>query len=575
MARSVTGRERGDLLGDVHSFMWKFPFLFKVGQHANSMQSLKIGGHYFPYAWIISALILIGGSPYSFGAPPVISSAVKASIRSRVDNGYTPSIVIGMVNKDGRSFYGYGQTSYDSSRSPDEHTIYEIGSVSKILTTSLLADLWLNGEVDLDDFVEDYLPDEVSMPSRNNRRITLEHLATHYSGLPANPETLAGNDTTNPFVPFGVDLLYNYLNNHTLTRRPGVSFEYSNLGLGLLGHVLGISQNQSFEALLKERLLNPLGMSETMISWDVSKNEQRAIGYSGVVERPFFKMESLESAGAVLSNVHDMLTFAEYQIGLKESPLNDAFKEAHKKRVNTGQTGVDLGLGWFILSNVPSPILMHDGATMGHTAFLGMDIANQTAVVLFSNGRVNNYSGVQDIGIHVLFPQSPLRSIRRVPDVSVDRLQSIYGDFQSDTGSTVQIGLERNHLTVEFSEDSGTQYTLYPVSSSRFMFYEATFEASANLRFDGQGKPFELTWRQNGESVTYQKVMRPAQLSLLAGDGNIHLDLVDGDGATDYEIQGTQDFQTWTSLGNLSLWDDPFKLDSDLPYQFFQALASE
>ena len=345
--------------------------------------------------------------------------------------------------------------------------------------------------------------------------------------------------------------------------------------MGLLGHALALGQNQSFESLLKDRILNPLGMNETVITWDESKNAQRAIGYSGVVERPFFKMEVLEAAGSVLSTVTDLLTFAEYQIGLKDSPLNNAFKEAHKKRVNAGSPGVDLGLGWFILSNAPSPIMFHDGATLGHNSFIGIDMAKQTAVVVLTNARVNAYSGVQDIGINLLVPQSPLTSIRRPVEVATELLQSIYGTYQGTEDSAVHIGLEREHLTVEFSEDLGTRYTVYPISSRRFMFYEATIEASATFLFDDNGKAIELTWRQNGLSTTYQRITKPALLRLTGPSESLKLQMDDGDGATSYDIQATGDFQTWTSLGPLTLWDSPMALDQQDTHTFYRAVAPD
>ena len=169
----------------------------------------------------ILAFVSLCLAQISIAAPPVISSSVKSSIRSRVDYQYTSGMVVGMVNADGRAFYGYGGTSFDADQSPDEHTVYEIGSISKILTTSLLADLWLAGEVSLDDLVQDYLPEGVNVPTRSGREITLEHLATHFSGLPTNPETIFENDSTNPFFPFSDLDLYDYLNHHTLASRPG------------------------------------------------------------------------------------------------------------------------------------------------------------------------------------------------------------------------------------------------------------------------------------------------------------------------------------------------------------------
>ncbi len=119
-----------------------------------------------------------------------------------------------------------------------EDTIFEIGSITKIFTTLILMDMVANGEVVLDEPVETYLP-SVKIPELNGKKITLRHLATHYSGLPSLPDNFNPKNPMNPYEDFTSEDLYHFLNHYNLKRAPGEQFEYSNVGLGLLGHILG------------------------------------------------------------------------------------------------------------------------------------------------------------------------------------------------------------------------------------------------------------------------------------------------------------------------------------------------
>ena len=143
----------------------------------------------------------------ALAAAPVITPAVQASIRARVDYAYNPGIVVGMVNADGRAYFSYGQTAYDSGVLPNAQTLYEIGSVTKVFTATLLAEMVARGEVQLGGPVASLLPASASVPARNGIQISLEHLATHSSGLPGNPP-LGMADTVNPFAGFMEQDLY-------------------------------------------------------------------------------------------------------------------------------------------------------------------------------------------------------------------------------------------------------------------------------------------------------------------------------------------------------------------------------
>lgn len=155
-------------------------------------------------------------------------------VHDRVDSGRSAGIVAGMVFADGSTrVLAYGDAG--RGRRLDKRSVFEIGSITKTFTATLLADMAERGEVRLTDPVARLLPPEVTVPSRGGRQITLLDLATQTSGLPRLSTNLAITEPGNPYADYTVDQLYAFLNGYTLTRDPGAQFEYSNVGVGLLG----------------------------------------------------------------------------------------------------------------------------------------------------------------------------------------------------------------------------------------------------------------------------------------------------------------------------------------------------
>src|SRR5262249_20556032 len=152
-----------------------------------------------------------------------------------------------------------GRLAEDNDRHPDEDTIFEIGSITKVFTGLLLAEMVERGLVKLDDPIQKYLP--VPVP----QEITLLHLATHTSGLPCDPPGWKPRNNNNPFADYGTKELYAFLSSWRLEREIGTRYSYSNLGMGLLGHLLSLRVNMSFEDLVTRRICDPLGMDDTRI----------------------------------------------------------------------------------------------------------------------------------------------------------------------------------------------------------------------------------------------------------------------------------------------------------------------
>ncbi|MBM3834507.1 MAG: beta-lactamase family protein [Verrucomicrobia bacterium] len=161
--------------------------------------------------------------------PPVVPVSVQSNIRERVDYGYTPGLIVGLVNAEGRACFSYGRASFEREMPLNEDSLFEIGSVTKVFTATLLAEMVGRGEVELGQTVASLLPSELPVPSRDNIEISLLHLAIHTSALPTNPDNLDRADFANPFADYGADRLYDFLRTHRLRRHPGAVYEYSNI----------------------------------------------------------------------------------------------------------------------------------------------------------------------------------------------------------------------------------------------------------------------------------------------------------------------------------------------------------
>jgi D-alanyl-D-alanine-carboxypeptidase/D-alanyl-D-alanine-endopeptidase len=306
-------------------------------------------------------------------------------------------IVVGVIEPDGRRVVAYGKLASGDPRTLGGDTIFEIGSVTKVFTSLVLADMVSRKEVALDDPAAKYLPEDVKMPERSGKSITLLDLSTHSSGLPPLPGNLK------PEADYSVNDLYQFLSGYTLPRDPGSEYEYSNLGAGLLGHLLARRAGTDYESLIGTRITRPLNMPDTGIA--LSSMEQRvATGHTAMLA-PVAKLDlsTLAGAGALRSSANDMLTFLEAFLGYKESSLAPAMNAMLEVRRPAGK--IEIGLAWFIYSTDGREIAGHEGATGGFCSFVGYDPKARIGVVVLSSATRN---GVGDIGLHLLDPKVPL-----------------------------------------------------------------------------------------------------------------------------------------------------------------------
>lgn len=383
----------------------------------------------------------------------------------------------------------------------DTGAVFEIGSITKVFTTSVLADMVARREVRLEDPVAMYLPRSVRMPIRV-RPITLLDLATASSGLPRLPDNMPSRDSLNPYADYSVQQMYEFLSRYQLPRDPGSTYEYSNLGMGLLGHVLALKARTSYEEMVRRRILAPLGMRETAITLTPALRARLAPGHDADgTAVPNWDLPTLAGAGALRSTARDMLTFLAANVDSTATPLSRTLRLTHGERHATDNANLSIGLGWHSLSRPAVKIVWHNGGTGGYRTFTGFDPVRRVGVVVLSNLN----SGVDDVGFHLLdesFPLKPLPPRRN--EVAVDSLilNRYVGEYELAPTFHVVVTREAAKLFVQ-----ATAQPRFPVfAETDSTFFLKVVDAQISFERDSTGAVRGMVLHQNGQVIPGKKI---------------------------------------------------------------------
>ncbi|MEM8527314.1 MAG: serine hydrolase domain-containing protein [Bacteroidota bacterium] len=317
-------------------------------------------------------------------------------VQPYMESEWTHGLSIG-IYKDGEyQFYNYGQLSDENSSTPDSLSIYEIGSVTKVMTGALLNLMVEKSEVEFDASIGEYLPDNLGN-WQGEQSITLEELSTHTSGFPRIPKNLLFTAITNgdnPYKNYEVEHLYKFLKKYEPTNRADRKCEYSNLSTGLLGHILALQADKTYEQLLEEEIFTPLAMTNSTITFEEEHLSRLAPGHNPAGNPTSnWDIPTLAGAGAVRSNTLDMLKFVEANIK-GELSLEETHRE--RKQFDANHT---IGLGWLTnISDPDFPITWHNGGTGGYRSYCGFVKEQEIGVVVLSNTAI----GVDHIGYLIL-----------------------------------------------------------------------------------------------------------------------------------------------------------------------------
>lgn len=333
----------------------------------------------------LAAIALLSALPASAQSAFPDDATLLATIKNGVEDGRAAGIVLGVMDKDRSTrVVAYGDSG-PGAKPLSADSIFEIGSVTKTFTATILADMVMKDEVKLDVPAQTYAPEGLTLPKHDGKQITLANLSEQNSGLPRLPFNLAPKDITNPYADYTVEQLYAFLSSYKLTRDPGEQYEYSNLGVGLLGRLLAARAGENYEALVTERVLAPLHMTSTGITLTPEMQANLAWGHNrkgDVVSN--WDLPVLAGAGALRSSMTDMLKYLDANLGEPETDLERAMRLAQQPRAKASGKN-EIGLNWIIIPTASGKIVAHDGGTGGYGAFIAFDPEREIGVVLLSN----------------------------------------------------------------------------------------------------------------------------------------------------------------------------------------------
>jgi serine-type D-Ala-D-Ala carboxypeptidase/endopeptidase len=426
----------------------------------------------------------------------------RAILASRVETSKVVGIVAATIDGNaghGREVISYGTVSKDAKEIPNADTIFEIGSITKVFTSLLLADMVERGEVTVDTPVKNLLPESVNLPSRNGRQITLLDLSMQVSGLPRLPENMKPADADNPYADYDPPKLYEFLSGYKLTRDPGEKYEYSNLGAGLLGHALARKAGLSYEELLRRRILEPLAMSSTSITLSDSQRKRLAPGYdAGLKPVKNWDLDALAGAGAIRSTANDLLKFLAANLELTDTPLKPAMRRMRSVRRETGIPDLDIAMAWHVLKKYDTEIFWHNGGTAGYRTFIGFDPAKKKGSLVLANTAFD----IDDIGRHLIEASYPVATLsppkeRKQIALAPEILERYTGEYQLTPSFSIRVTREEGRL---FAQATGqSRFELY--SETETEFFLKVVDAQVTFGKDESGKVTHLVLHQSGHDV--------------------------------------------------------------------------
>jgi CubicO group peptidase (beta-lactamase class C family) len=412
-------------------------------------------------------------------------------------------VIVGLVNHGVTRIYTAG-TPPAGAPPLNASTEFQIGSITKTFTATLLAEMVESGKVHLDDPIGKYLPAGAHTPTYNGQQITLLNLSEQNSGLPGMPTNFAPSKSDDPYADYGTAQLYDFLGSYALTRAPGTKFEYSNVGVGLLGTLLANAAHTDYGSLVSSGVLKPLGMNETSASITPQIQARLMPGFTqGLTPSPAWTLTGLAGAGAINSSMHDMLLYLKANMEAPSGRLGSAMAFAQKSRSDTTLAPfMKIGLNWF--TNVNSHITWHNGETGGYHAFLGFDRAAGAGIVVLAN--VASFR-VDDLAIHLLTPEtSPTSPVIATPPPAV-----------MPHGNSPYVGVYRLSpaLAITIFEDNGILYgqgTKQPqfklTLQSGTTYKVAGVDATITFVLDSAGQVTSLVLHQNDLDIPGTLVKR-------------------------------------------------------------------
>lgn len=358
------------------------------------------------YALLLLAglvLLLAGCQPAGDSSAPMSdaqpgSSAADSELQDWIDkavnDGDSLAISAMLLDGDSVSYYSGGAISPDGA-APNENTQYQIGSITKVFTNMLLAEMVADGKLGYDTALGDLMGDDFTFANADLGKVTMEQLATHTSGLARMPSNFAPTDPQDPYKDYTAEQLNAEIAQARNKQVLVAEYGYSNLGMGLLGYRLGQLEGSSYTEEVIAQVVAPLGLEET----GFERSDNLADGYrSGSVVPAWLLPEPIAAAGALWGSTSDFVRLAQVMLGQAESPLKHDI-EAVRDSIAQAGPDFDVTRVWHMTWADDQPIYWHNGGTGGYLTFFGFrPDTNQAVAILVAGGDGPTEKGLTMLG---------------------------------------------------------------------------------------------------------------------------------------------------------------------------------
>ncbi|MDY0780476.1 serine hydrolase domain-containing protein [Tenacibaculum sp. IB213877] len=288
------------------------------------------------------------------------------------------NIAIAIINENGTNYYGILRENDTLKSIINKDKVYEIGSISKVFTSTLLSYNIYKKTINLDDKLGSFFNFELN----EGENITLQQLANHTSGLARIPSNMPIKSmiSKNPYKQYTSENIEEFLKEKVkLKYKTGEKNKYSNLGAGLLGYILTKKNNKSYEELLQEIICKPLQMTNTTTLREKIKEENlvKGLNKKGKETSNWDFTDALVGAGGIKSSVVDLEKF------VRKNFENDSIYNLTHQKTYAVNDKMEIGLGWHIFGG--DSVLWHNGGTGGYRSCMAFNKDKKTSVIVLSN----------------------------------------------------------------------------------------------------------------------------------------------------------------------------------------------
>lgn len=309
----------------------------------------------------------------------------------------TPGFIVGIIDNDSTYFLSFGNEVGVKTPLNANH-IFEIGSITKSFTATLVSLLEKDGMISKKGIVNHYLPIEFQNPRL--KKLTIEDLINHKSPFPKRPYYFGEKeeDPQNPYEFYSKNDLLKFYSRYVPDKQK--EFNYSHINYALLEIILESVANLEYEELLKQYLFNPLNMENSFVHFKEKKQNVVTPGVDRTTEntKPW-TFSSFAGSEGIKTTAGDLINYMKAFMAISSTSLDNNLPELTTYNHTSFNSKLFTSMGWHVLKiNKNNRAILSNGGTNGHSAFIGMVPENKTGVVVLSNSSF----GTKDLGLLIL-----------------------------------------------------------------------------------------------------------------------------------------------------------------------------